>query len=82
MQLSRLNEALLVSFGAMSGPNLAAVGRAREFDRDQGLDSGADGTETRRKGLESLASGAEATAALAGPRSEGTPDSLLALQER
>ena len=61
--MSRLNEALLVSFGAMSGENLAAVDRmvgiARELDRYHGLFGGAGGTETRRKLLESLVSGAE-----------------------
>ncbi len=63
VQMSRLNEALLVSFGAMSGENLAAVDRVvgivRELDRYHGLGGGAGGTETRRKLLESLVSGAE-----------------------
>jgi hypothetical protein len=41
MQVSRLNEALLVSFGAMSGSNLQAVDRVvkivRELDRYHGF---------------------------------------------
>ena len=61
-QLNRLNEALLVSFDAMSGENLPAVDRVvrivRELDRYHGLSGGAQGTETRRKLLESLDSGA------------------------
>jgi hypothetical protein len=65
VQMSRLNEALLVSFGAMSGENLAAVDRVvrivRELDLYHGLGGGARGTETRRKLLESLVSGAETT---------------------
>jgi hypothetical protein len=62
-QMSRLNEALIVSFGAMSGENLPAADRVvrivRERDRYQGLSGGARGTEARRKLLESLNSGAE-----------------------
>ncbi len=62
-QMNRLNEALLVSFGAMSADNLPAVDRVvkivRELDRYQGLSGGAAGTESRRKLLESLNSGAE-----------------------
>ncbi len=62
-QMSRLNEALLVSFGAMSAENLPAVDRVvkivRELDRYQGFGGGARGTATRRKLLESLNSGAE-----------------------
>ncbi len=62
-QLNRLNEALLVSFDAMSSANLPAVDRVvrivRELDRYHGLGGGAKGTETRRKLLESLVSGAE-----------------------
>ncbi len=62
-QLNRLNEALLVSFDAMSGANLPAVDRVvrivRELDRYHGLGGGAKGTESRRKLLESLVSGAE-----------------------
>jgi len=68
-QMNRLNEALLVSFGAMSAENLPAVDRVvkivRELDRYQGLDGGARGTETRRKLLESLDSGAETDPCLA-----------------
>ncbi len=60
--MSRLNEALLISFGAMSGANLSAVDRVvrivRELDHYQGLGGGAQGTETRRKLLKSLDSGA------------------------
>ena len=67
-QLNRLNEALLVSFDAMSGTNLPAVDRVvrivRELDRYHGLSGGARGTETRRKLLESLNSGAEVEAPL------------------
>ena len=63
VQLGRLNEALLVSFDAMSGANLPAVDRVvkivRELDRYHGLGGGAKGTEKRRKLLESLDSGAE-----------------------
>ncbi len=63
VQMNRLNEALLVSFGAMSGANLPAVDRVvkivRELDRYHGLNGGARGTEKRRKLLESLDSGAE-----------------------
>jgi DNA-binding CsgD family transcriptional regulator len=62
-QMSRLNEALIVSFGAMSAENLPAVDRVvrivRELDRYQGFGGGARGTATRRKLLESLNSGAE-----------------------
>ncbi len=62
-QMNRLNEALLVSFGAMSPENLPAVDRVvrivRELDRYQGFGGGARGTATRRKLLESLNSGAE-----------------------
>ena len=47
-QMSRLNEALLVSFGAMSAENLPAVDRVvkivRELDRYQGFGGGARGT--------------------------------------
>ena len=61
-QMNRLNEALLVSFGAMSPENLPAVDRVvrivRELDRYQGFVGGARGTQTRRKLLESLNSGA------------------------
>ncbi len=73
--MSRLNEALLLSFGAMSGENLAAVDRVvrivRELDRFHEFDGGAGGTETRRKVLESLVSGAETplSPAWAGARS-------------
>jgi hypothetical protein len=60
-QLGRLNEALAVSFDAMSGENLAAVDRVvrivRELDRYHGLSGDAAGTEKRRKLLESLNSG-------------------------
>ena len=63
-QMNRLNEALTVSFGAMSPENLAAVDRVvrivRELDRCQGFGGGARGTATRRKLLESLVSGAGA----------------------
>ena len=62
-QMNRLNEALLVSFGAMSADNLPAVDRVvkivRELDRYHGLSGGAAATESRRKLLESLNSGAE-----------------------
>ena len=62
VQMSRLNETLLVSFGAMSGANLPAVDRVvrivRELDRYHGF-GGAKGTEMRRKLLKSLVSGAE-----------------------
>jgi hypothetical protein len=61
--MSRLNEAPLVSFGAMSGANLPAIDRVvkivRELDRYHGLNGGAQGTEKRRKLLESLVSGAK-----------------------
>jgi hypothetical protein len=61
-QVNRFNEALLVSFDAMSGTNRAAVDRVikivRELDLDQGL-PGKDGTERRRKLLESLDSRAK-----------------------
>ena len=60
--MNRLNEALFVGFGAMSGGNLPAVDRVvkivRELDRYHGLGGGAQGTETRRKLLKSLDSGA------------------------
>jgi hypothetical protein len=66
VQLNRLNEALLVSFDAMSAENLPAIDRVvkivRELDRYRGLGGGAKGTETRRKLLESLVSGAETDA--------------------
>ncbi len=59
----RLDEALLVSFSAMSGENLAAVDRVVRIVRGlvlhHGLDGGGRGTETRCKSLESLVSGAE-----------------------
>ncbi len=62
LQMSRLNEALLMSFGAMSGTNLPTVDRVvrivRELDHYQGLGRGARGTETPRKLLKSLDSGA------------------------
>jgi hypothetical protein len=62
VQLNRLNEALRVSFDAMSAENLPAIDRVvkivREFDRYHGLGGGAKGTEQRRKLLESLVSGA------------------------
>jgi DNA-binding CsgD family transcriptional regulator len=62
VQLNRLNEALLVSFDAMSVENLPAIDRVvkivRELDRYHGLGGGAKGTEQRRKLLESLVSGA------------------------
>lgn len=62
-QMNRLNEALLVSFGAMSAENLPAVDRVvkivRELDRYQGFGGGARGTAARRKLLENLNSGAE-----------------------
>jgi hypothetical protein len=70
--MSRLNQALLVSFGAMSeeppdpSPGVAAVDRVvrivRALDLYHGLGGAAHGTETRRKLLESLVSGAEMTA--------------------
>ena len=45
IQVSRLNEALLVAFSAMSGMNLRAVDRmirvAREFDRHHGVSAAA-----------------------------------------
>jgi hypothetical protein len=62
VQLNRLNEALLVSFDAMSAENLPAIDRVvrivRELDRYHGLGGGAKETEQRRKLLESLVSGA------------------------
>ncbi len=62
-QMNRLNEALTVSFGAMSAENLPAVDRVvrivRELDRYQGVCGGARGPSARRKLLESLVSGAE-----------------------
>ena len=62
LQMSRLNEALLMSFGTMSRTNLPAVDQVvrivRELDHYQGLGRGARGTETRRKLLKSLDSGA------------------------
>ncbi len=62
-QMSRLNETLLVSFGAMFAENLPAVDRVvkilRELDRYHGVAGGAQGPSTRRKLLESLDSGAE-----------------------
>ncbi len=74
VQMSRLNEALLMSFGAMSGANLPAVDRVvrivRELDRYQALSGGAQGTETRRKLLKSLDSGA-GIAPVAPPFAEG-----------
>ncbi len=49
MQLSRLNEALRTSYGAMWETNLATVDRAvgivRELGRRHGLGGGASGTE-------------------------------------
>src|SRR5271165_516480 len=65
-QMTRLNEALGVSFGAMSGENLKAVDRVmrivRELDLYHGIAAGARGTEERRKALQSLVSGAETAA--------------------
>jgi hypothetical protein len=56
----RLNEALIVSFGATYGDNLPALDRvvriARQLDRNHGVSSGARGTEARRKLLETLVS--------------------------
>ena len=79
VQMNRLNEALLVSFDAMSGANLPAVDRVvkivRELDRYHGLGGGAQGTETRHKLLESLVSGAEIDAP---PAAEGDPSDPLA----
>jgi hypothetical protein len=76
VQMSRLNEALLVSFGAMSGANLPAVDRVvkivRELDRYHGLGGGAQGTERRGNLLESLDSGA-GLAPVASPFAEGGP---------
>jgi len=97
VQMSRLNEALLVSFGAMSGENLASVDRVvkivRELDRYHGLGGGARGTETRRKLLESLVSAAEMTAPphadrvrgeelAAGTEADPTPDRAEPLADR
>ena len=96
VQMSRLNEALLVSFGAMSGENLASVDRVvkivRELDCYHGLGGGARGTETRRKLLESLVSAAEMTAPphadrvrgeeLAGTEADPTPDRAEPLADR
>ncbi len=72
--MSRLNEALLMSFGAMWGANLPAIDRVvrivRELDRYHGLGGGTQGTETRRELLKSLDSGA-GVAPLAPPFAEG-----------
>ena len=62
-QMSRLNEALGVSFGAMAAKHsLRAVDRVvkivRDLDRYQGLEGDARGTKTRHKLLETLNSGA------------------------
>jgi transposase-like protein len=63
--MSRLNEALIVSFGAMSAENLPAVDRVvrilRELDCYHRVAGDARGTESRRKLLENLVSGAETT---------------------
>lgn len=71
-QMSRLNEALGVSFAAMSAKqSLRAVDRVvkivRELDRYQGLGGDARGTKTRRELLESLNSGADTEASPTGP---------------
>jgi DNA-binding CsgD family transcriptional regulator len=79
-QMNRLNEALLVSFGAMSAENLPAVDRVvkivRELDRYQGLSGGARGTAARRKLLESLSSGAETDSSQDEPAEDDLRDAL------
>lgn len=61
--MSRLNEALAVSCGAMSAENPQAVERIirlkRELDRFQRVNGRGRGTETRRNLLKALNSGAE-----------------------
>ena len=73
VQENWLNEAVLVSFEAMSRTNLAALDRVikivREFDLHHGL-PGKDGTERRRKPLECLDPRAE-MAPLPSPRGQG-----------
>ena len=67
IQASRLNEALLVAYSAMSGTNLKAVDRVveivRELDRYHGLSAGAG---RRRRGPDRLAAPAEGTAPYGG----------------
>ncbi len=67
IQVSRLNEALLVAYGAMSGTNLRAVDQVvkivRELDRYHGLSAVAG---RRRREPDRLAAPAEGTAAYGG----------------
>ena len=51
IQVSRLNEAMLIAFSAMSGANLKAVDRVvrivRELDRYHGFDAAAERRRSR-----------------------------------
>ena len=72
IQVSRLNEALLVAFSAMSGMNLRAVDRmirvAREFDRHHGVSAAARHLQEPdpRIAVQGLAAPAEAAAEYGG----------------
>ena len=75
LQVSRLNEALLVAYSAMSGGNLGAVDRVvkivRELDRYHGFSAADRRSHTRR--IEAKAAG---PLALAADRPEMAPQSL------
>ena len=75
LQVSRLNEALLVAYGAMSGGNLGAVDRVvkivRELDRYHGFSAADRRSHSRR--IEAKAAG---PLALAADRPEMAPQSL------
>jgi hypothetical protein len=74
LQVSRLNEALIVAFSAMSGANLHAVDRVvtivRELDRYHGFDVAGETVSPRRPGLAL----APARLALEAPRAGTEPN--------
>ena len=76
LQVSRLNEALLVAYGAMSGANLQAVDRVvkivRELDRYHGFAIAADARATPRPPR--FAPPSQAPLALAAPRARTEPN--------
>ncbi len=85
IQVSRLNEALVVAYGAMSGGNLQAVDRVvkivRELDRYHGLFAAAE--RRLSPGEPRLAAPAESPLALAPPppaRPETAPQTLERVQ--